>query len=99
VNIRIPETQLPDAATRQARSSFRVVSSNRVRGMTTPVQLDGEPSVDAIEVDDERAEGMLAPKLEGLELPGPESIPEKTLGRCQVAPQATGVVPMDSRQS
>jgi hypothetical protein len=67
--------------------------------MTTPVQLDSELPIDAVEIEDEWPQRVLTPEFEPGELSGPESIPEKALGRGQVPPQAASVIPEGRRQS
>jgi hypothetical protein len=93
VNIGIPVPQLADAVTLQPGRSTRVVRGHRRFGVSSTVQLDRELSFRTEEIEDEWAERMLAPELEGLELPGSKSFPEDPLGRYQVRPKAAGVIP------
>jgi hypothetical protein len=97
--IRIPESQDPDSMARQPQRALRIVGGRRVLGVSSPVQLDRQHSLDTEEIEDERAERMLSPKLEPVEVPGAKSLPEDAFGGGQFPPKTTSVLSMGRGQS
>jgi len=69
----IPEPQRAKAAGSQRRISMPVVP--RLIEMLTAIQLDHDPRLDADEIADINAEGMLPPELEASQLAAVQATP------------------------
>src|SRR5207253_11439143 len=54
--------------------------------MCVPVHLDHQAPFGTAEVENERAEGVLAPDAQPQELPAPQRLPEHSFRRGQIAP-------------